>query len=242
MAITSTTSRVRAAVEGRAKRAAWDWAGMPSGVLGWISTRTVFPLTTGPSYRAVTDLLQPRPEDEVLDVACGSGVLLAQYAANARRVAGIDLSDMQIDLARRHLAERIAAGTAEVVKGDAGALPWPEETFTAATCVSSFEVFPEPEQVLAEMFRVLRPGGRIALNIGERVPADTRTHKMWDVLWVWSEDDVRRMVEGAGFDEVSIRYARSMGGDPVSRFLVWMWDKLGNDMSELRLVSAVKHA
>ena len=42
---------------------------------------------------------------------------LAQHAGHARRVAGIDLSDIQIDLARRHLADRISAGTADIVGG-----------------------------------------------------------------------------------------------------------------------------
>lgn len=236
----SVIARARTATGEAMKRAAWAWAGVPSGVLGWVSTRTVFPLTSGTSYQAVADALQLRPEDVVLDVACGSGALLAKHGGHVRRVAGIDLSDVQIDLARRTLRERIASGTAEVVRGDAGALPWPDETFTAASCVSSFEAFPDPEKVLLEVFRVLRPGGRVVLNIGERVPPGTQTHRVWDTLWVWSEDDVRRMVQDAGFSDVTLTYAASFGKDPVSRFLVWLWRKLGNDMSELRLVGAVK--
>lgn len=236
----SVAARARARMGSGLKRAAWAWAGVPSGVLGWISTRTVFPLTSGTSYQAVAEGLQLRADDEVLDVACGSGALLVQHAGHVRRVAGIDLSDVQINLARRKLGARIAAGTAEIVKGDAGALPWADESFTAVSCVSSFETFPEPEKVVSEMVRVLRPGGRVALNIGERVPPGTETHRVWDALWVWSEDDVRRMVRDAGFADVTITYARAWGNDPVSRFLVWFWRKLGNDMSELRLVSAVK--
>lgn len=238
--VSALIARARTAVGAALKRAAWAWAGVPSGVLGWVSTRTVFPLTSGTSYQAVADALQLRPEDEVLDVACGSGALLAKHAGYVRRVAGIDLSEIQIDLARRSLRERIAAGTAEVVQGDAGALPWPDDTFTAASCVSSFEAFPDPAKVLLEVFRVLRPGGRVVLNIGERVPPGTQTHRVWDTLWVWSEDDVRQMVEDAGFADVSLTYAESFGTDPVSRFLVRLWRRLGNDMSELRLVRAVK--
>jgi ubiquinone/menaquinone biosynthesis C-methylase UbiE len=66
------------------------------------------------------------------------------------------------------------------------------------TCIGSFEAFPEPERVLAELVRVLRPGGRAVLNIGERVPPGTRTHQVLGAIWVWSEDDVRFMVELAG--------------------------------------------
>jgi SAM-dependent methyltransferase len=240
LTVPATASRARAAISEGMKRAAWDWAGVPRGPLGWLSTRTVFPLTSGTSYRAVADTLQLGPDDELLDVACGSGAFLAQHAGHVRRVAGIDLSDVQVPLAHRALRERIAAGSATVVHGDASSLPWPDESFTAVTCVSSFEVFPDPEKVLAEMFRVLRPGGRVAVNIGERVPPGTETHRMWDAVWVWSEDDVRRMVDGTGFTEVDITYAASFGTDPVSTFLVWLWRRLGNDMSELRLVRAVK--
>ena len=95
------------------------------------------------------------------------------------RVAGLDLSDVQVDIARGRLAARIAAGSAEIVHGDAAALPWPDGTFTVVTCVGLFETFPDPEKVLAKMVRVLRPGGRVVLNIGERVPVGTQTHRMW---------------------------------------------------------------
>jgi ubiquinone/menaquinone biosynthesis C-methylase UbiE len=116
-----------------------------------------------------------------------------------RRVAGIDLSDIQIDLAHRNLRDRIGAGTADIVKGDASVLPWPDCWFTAATCMSALEVFPDPAQVLAEVFRVLRPGGRAVLTIGERVPPDTKIDRRWGALWVWAEDDVESMVEQAGY-------------------------------------------
>jgi hypothetical protein len=140
------------------KQAAWSWSGVPSGPLGWISTRTAFPLLSGTVYQNTADALHLQADDELLDVACGSGAFLAQHATRARRVAGIDLSDIQIDLAHRHLADRIAAGTADIVKGDASNLPWPDGSFTAAMCISAFEVFPDPEQVLSEIHRVLRYG------------------------------------------------------------------------------------
>jgi SAM-dependent methyltransferase len=210
--------------------------GVPSGPLGWISTRTVF-LLPGPMYQVIGDALQLHADDELLDVACGSGAFLARQAGHVHRVAGIDLSDIQIVLARRHLGERIAAGTAEVVHGDAGALPWPDESFTAVTCMAAFEAFPAPAKVLAEMFRVLRPGGRVVLNIGEQVAPGTQTHRAWGEIWVWAEDDVRRMVNDAGFTDVTIRYAPAWGNGPVSKLLARLAGPLGGD---LRLVRAIK--
>ena len=216
------------------------WAGVPSGPLGWVSTRTVFPLTSGTLYQALAEALNLQPDDEVLDVGCGSGAFLAQHAGQVRRVAGIDLSDIQIDLARRQLADRISAGTADIVHGDASELPWPDASFTAVTCMAAFEVFPDPEQVLGEVCRVLRPGGRAVMTIGERVSAGTQTERRWGALWVWSEDDVLGMVKQAGFTDVTLHYAPSWGDDPVSKTLVRIWDRFGVDMRDLRLVSARK--
>ena len=71
-------------------------------------------------------------------MACGWGEFLAVHGSEARHLAGIDVSDEKVTLARQRLADRIASGTAEVVQGDAAALPWDEGTFTAVTCMDSF--------------------------------------------------------------------------------------------------------
>ena len=212
------------------------WAGVPSGPLGWAGSRAM-PVVHGPLYQVMGEALRLRPGDELLDVACGSGVFLARQAGKVHRVAGVDLSEVQIALARRRLGDRIAAGTAEIVQGDAGSLPWPGESFTVVTCMGSFEAFPDPAKVLAEMFRVLRPGGRVVVNIGEQVARGTQTHRMLGQIWVWAEDDVRRMVEDAGFVGVTIWYAPSSGNAPWLKLLNTLSGPVGKD---LRLVRALK--
>ena len=199
----------------RARGATWDewlakvaesWAGVPSGPLGWVSSHWVMPRLHGPIYPLMAEALDLRPEDELLEVACGSGVFLARHTAHVGFVAGLDLSDLQIDLARQRLAERISAGTTEIVKGDAGELPWEAERFSAVTCMGSMEVFPDPPRVLAEMFRVLRPGGRAVLEMGWRVPEGTESHQAFGGMWIWNEADARRLLEEAGFVAVSVSY------------------------------------
>lgn len=235
--LSSVGSGVSAAAVGVLRRGARAWAGEPSGPLGWVSTRTVFPLTSGTLYETLADALQLRPDDELLDVACGSGAFLAQKASHVRKVAGVDLSAIQIDLARRNLRERIAAGTAEIVHGNAQTLPWPAESFTVVTCMASFEAFDDPAGVLAEMCRVLRPGGRLVVNFGQRVKPSTQTHQTALGLWVWAEADVPRLLAEAGFCEVTIAYGKAWGDDPLSTVLSKITGALG---TELRIAGAVK--
>jgi hypothetical protein len=56
------------------------WAGVPSGPLGWAGSRAM-PVIHGPLYQVMGDAAQLRPDDELLDVACGSGAFLARQAA-----------------------------------------------------------------------------------------------------------------------------------------------------------------
>lgn len=191
----------------------------------------------GPSYRLMAAALAPTPEDEVLDVACGWGEFLLSYANQARLVAGIDVSKKKVALARQRLAARIAGGTAEVVQGDAGTLPWVEATFTAVTCMDAFPFFSAPDRVVAEVFRVLRPGGRMLMQIGMRWPDGPPKHMPHPVSPLAGDEVAsRRLVEDAGFREVTITYGRVGGenrlGNAVSRWTA------GSD--ELRLVGAVK--
>jgi SAM-dependent methyltransferase len=212
-------------------RAAWSYSGVPSGPLGWVSSHWTMPRLHAPIYPLMAEALDLRPEDELLEVACGSGIFLAEHAAQARYVAGLDLSGLQLDLARRRLAERIASGTAELVKGDAAELPWQDGRFSAVTCMGSMEAFPDPARVLAEMLRVLRPGGRAVLGMGSRLPAGTETHRVLDALWYWSESDARRLVEEAGFADVAVSYADVNGFNRLVRAL----NRLAH-MEDMRIV------
>lgn len=233
---TSVVESSRAAMAPGFKNAFWSWAGVPSGPLGWVSSHWTMPRLHGQLYRVMAEALDLQPGDELLEVACGSAFFLDKYAAHVGRVAGLDLSGIQIDLAKQRIADRIAAGTAEIVQGDAGALPWPDESFNVVTVMGSFETFPEPDKALTGLFRVLRRGGRMVCNIGEWVEPGTQTHKMLEAMWVWSEDDVRRMVEQAGFTEVSISYASSA----VNRLDEMISKRMGGIAADLRLVSARK--
>jgi SAM-dependent methyltransferase len=212
-----------------------SWAGVPSGPLGRISTKWVMPVLHGPIYPAMAQELHLVPDDDLLEVACGSGVFLATQAAHVRQVAGLDLSELQVDLARQRLAGRIAAGTAEIVKGDAAALPWEDGRFSVVTCMGSVEAFPDPAAALAEMHRVLRPGGRVAVALGARSADGTETRRVMDAYWVWNEDDARRLVEGAGFVDTSTSYATiafgSRLGNAINR-------RMGDD--EMRIVRGIK--
>ena len=134
-------------------------------------------------YRAYAKSLELEPEDEVLDVACGSGVFLAKHAKHVRRIAGLDQSRAAIDQARVENAERVEHGTAEFVVGDVTALPWEDDTFSVVTSndVSCYEA--KAEAAIGEMYRVLKPGGRAVVG-----------------------EDRCGMMEVAGFSRVSGRH------------------------------------
>lgn len=134
------------------------------GPLGPFFARHYAPLNTW-LYAAYAKGIDLQPDDEVLDVACGSGVFLARHARHVRRIAGLDQSRSMIDQARRENAARVADGTAEFVVGDATVLPWADDTFSIVTSndVSCYEA--KAPAAIKEMYRVLQPGGRAVIGL-----------------------------------------------------------------------------
>ena len=108
---------------------------------------------------AFLDWLSPAPGLRWVDVGCGNGAfteLLAQRCA-AKEIQGIDPSDDQLAFARRRLAR--APATFRV--GDAMALPWADGQFDAAVMALVIFFVPQPARGVAEMVRVIRPGGGV---------------------------------------------------------------------------------
>jgi SAM-dependent methyltransferase len=132
--------------------------GVPRGPLGRVGAR-LLPVVARPLYAMVAEQLDLRPDDALLEVGCGSAGLLVEHASHVRHIAGLDASEIQVAMARRRLADRIAAGTAEVVLGDAMALPWDEGRFSVVGSVNCLKFVPDPLKALTEMSRVLRPDG-----------------------------------------------------------------------------------
>ncbi len=99
---------------------------------------------------------------ELLDVACGTGVVAVTAARRGARVRGLDLSPVLLEDARKN-AEVIGAQI-EFREGDAEALPYADATFDVVLSQFGHMFAPRPEVVTREMLRVLKPGGRIAFS------------------------------------------------------------------------------
>jgi ubiquinone/menaquinone biosynthesis C-methylase UbiE len=99
-------------------------------------------------------------QDDVLDIACGPGLVACAVAPHARHVTGIDLTPRTIEIAKRRQRELSLTNVVWQV-GNVLALPFDDGSFTAVITRYSFHHFLAPADVLAEMHRVCKPGGRV---------------------------------------------------------------------------------
>jgi ubiquinone/menaquinone biosynthesis C-methylase UbiE len=97
---------------------------------------------------------------DVLEVAIGTGRNLPHYP-NDVRLTGVEFSPAMLDLARRRADE--LGRQADLRLGDAQALDLPDASFDTVVCTLSLCAIPDEERAVAEMRRVLRPGGRLLL-------------------------------------------------------------------------------
>lgn len=105
--------------------------------------------------------LSLNPGMDVLDVACGTGNLAIPAARTGARVTGVDIATNLLEQARaRAAAENL---TVDYREGDAEQLPFPDNSFDVVVSMFGAMFAPRPERVAAELARVCRPGGLIAM-------------------------------------------------------------------------------
>jgi ubiquinone/menaquinone biosynthesis C-methylase UbiE len=116
--------------------------------------------------RFVADFLDahgPCRGGEILDVGTGPGrIAIALCQADpAARLLAADLAEAMLELARRNVAAAGLETRVECIRGDAKALPWPAGRFEAVISNSIVHHIPEPAPALAEMARLVAPGGTL---------------------------------------------------------------------------------
>ena len=104
-----------------------------------------------------------RRADRVLDVATGGGHTALAFASIASRVVAYDLTEAMLAAARAHVRSRGGANI-EFVAGDAGALPFLDESFDVVTCRTAAHHFSDVAAAVRQIHRVLRPGGSLLLQ------------------------------------------------------------------------------
>ncbi|MCE1225523.1 MAG: methyltransferase domain-containing protein [Geobacteraceae bacterium] len=112
------------------------------------------------SLNLLLELTRPTAEDTVLDLACGPGLLACAFARQAGQVTGMDLTPAMLEQAAKRQQEQ---GLTNLVwqLGDVQALPYADDSFSLVITRYSFHHLLDPQQTLAEMIRVCKPGGQV---------------------------------------------------------------------------------
>ena len=175
-----------------------------------------------------TALAALNPGDTVLDLGSGGGIdvlLSARRVGPTGKAYGLDMTDEMLALARAN-QEKAGATNVEFLKGHIEAIPLPGNTVDVIISNCVINLSGDKDKVLAEAFRVLKPGGRFAVSdvVSRRrdVPPEIRRSvELWIgcVAGALHEDDFRSKLETAGFVDVDIEIVREYRAAEAKTFL-----------------------
>lgn len=118
--------------------------------------------------KRVVQLAQPHPGEQALDLCCGTGDLALAFAGSNVRAVGLDFSEQMLAVAHAKALREPGSGAPQFVQADAQKLPFPNNAFDIVTVGYGLRNLADWKLGLAEMWRVLRPGGRLlVLDFGK---------------------------------------------------------------------------
>ena len=174
-----------------------------------------------------TALAQLNPGDTVLDLGSGGGIdvlLSARRVGPTGKVYGLDMTDEMLALARQNQA-RAGATNVEFLKGDIEHIPLPDASVDVIISNCVINLAADKRKVLAEAFRVLKPGGRFAVSDvvirGEVPPELRRSMELWVgcVAGALEEQEFLGLLAASGFTDASIEPTRIYRVEDARAFL-----------------------
>jgi SAM-dependent methyltransferase len=174
-----------------------------------------------------TALAKLQPGEVVLDLGSGGGIdvlLSAKRVGPTGKAYGLDMTDEMLALARAN-QKKAGVENAEFLKGAIENIPLPENSVDVIISNCVINLSGDKDRVLAEAFRVLRPGGRFAISdvvVRGEVPAEIRrSMELWVgcIAGALKEDEYREKLARAGFESIEIEETRVYKADEARDFL-----------------------
>ncbi|MBO0887601.1 methyltransferase domain-containing protein [Candidatus Bathyarchaeota archaeon] len=186
----------------------------PSGLGDWITDRRARrPSGAGsrktyrnptfhiPNFKAILAKLSLSPEDRLLEIGCGGGVLLKEALMSGCRAAGVDHSPEMVRLATKKNAKAVKEGRLEIRETEADSLPFEDARFTCAVMTSILGFLPDPVKVFREVRRVLKPGGRMIVFSTSKEAKGTPAapEPIASRVHFYEDNEIEQMALQAGF-------------------------------------------
>ena len=174
-----------------------------------------------------TALAELHPGETVLDLGSGGGIdvlLSARRVGPAGKAYGLDMTDEMLALANAN-KQQAGVENVEFLKGEIEKIPLPDNSVDVIISNCVINLSADKDQVLREAFRVLKPGGRLAISdvvTRGAIPADVRQSIL---LWVGclagalEENDYKNKLEAAGFSRVEMEPTRIYRVEDAREFL-----------------------
>lgn len=175
-----------------------------------------------------TALATLNPGEVVLDLGSGGGIdvlLSAKRVGPTGKVYGLDMTDEMLELARENQG-KAGITNVEFVKGDIEQIPLPDASVDVIISNCVINLSADKDRVLSEAFRVLKPGGRLAISdvvVRGEVPNEIRlSMELWIgcVAGALEESEYRTKLGHAGFEEITVETTRSYCVDDAKEFLI----------------------
>lgn len=173
-------------------------------------SRVVWAADVRTFYRSLSAVAELPPGSSVLDVPCGGGVAFRGLKPDAHvRYVAADVSPIMLDHART-VARRLGLDQVEFVRTSVTTMPFADGTFDLCVCFNGLHCFDDPNAAIAEMVRILRPGGRLLGTVvvsdhgglsGKAIRFFQRTDQFGSVP---AEDDLRTWFDDAGLQGVEV--------------------------------------